>query len=86
MLYGLYLSAQGANAQSQRLDVISNNIANASTPGFKRDLAIFRQMDPRDVAQGNESELPPGNLNDSTGGLMLDEVVTDFSNVALTET
>jgi len=84
MLYGLYLSAQGANAQSQRLDVIANNLANASTAGFQRDLALFRQLDPHDVAHGLESEVP-GNLNDSTGGLMLDDVVTDFSDGSLTK-
>lgn len=83
MLYGLYLSAQGANAQSQRLDVISNNIANAGTNGFKRDVPLFRQLLPHDVAQGNLN-VPPDNLNDSTGGLILDEVVTDFSDGSLT--
>ncbi|MEZ6046903.1 MAG: flagellar basal-body rod protein FlgF [Planctomycetaceae bacterium] len=85
MLYGLYLSAQGANAQSQRLDVIANNIANASTSGFKRDLAIFRQLDPHDIALGLNDELPH-RLNDQTGGLILDEVVTDYGNAPLNET
>ncbi|QDU79133.1 Flagellar basal-body rod protein FlgG [Polystyrenella longa] len=85
MLYGLYLSAQGANAQSQRLDVIANNIANASTTGFKRDLAIFRQMDPHDKALGLDEDLPR-NLNDHTGGLVLDEVATDFANGPLSDT
>ncbi|MCA9040687.1 MAG: flagellar basal-body rod protein FlgF [Planctomycetaceae bacterium] len=85
MLYGLYLSAQGATAQSQRLDVIANNIANASTSGFKRDLAIFRQMEPHDMALGLEEELP-GNLDEHTGGLVLDEVVTDFTGGPLLDT
>jgi flagellar basal-body rod protein FlgF len=38
MNYGLYLSASGARAQMDRLAVISNNLANARTTGFKRDL------------------------------------------------
>ena len=38
MLYGLYLSAQGAEVQSLRQDVLANNLANASTPAFKRHL------------------------------------------------
>jgi flagellar basal-body rod protein FlgF len=38
MNYGLYLSASGARAQMQRLDVIANNLANTHTTGFKRDL------------------------------------------------
>jgi flagellar basal body rod protein FlgG len=41
MLYGLYLSATGVLANSHRQDVIANNLANAETVGFKRDLAAF---------------------------------------------
>jgi flagellar basal-body rod protein FlgG len=43
MLYGLYLSATGVMMNSYRQDVIANNLANAQTAGFKRDLATFRQ-------------------------------------------
>ena len=43
MLYGLYLSAAGVQTNSYRQDVIANNIANAETVGFKRDLALFQQ-------------------------------------------
>jgi flagellar basal body rod protein FlgG len=43
MLYGLYLSATGVMTNSYRQDVIANNIANAETVGFKRDLALFQE-------------------------------------------
>ena len=43
MLYGLYLSATGVMTNSYRQDVIANNIANADTVGFKKDLALFQQ-------------------------------------------
>lgn len=43
MIYGLYLSATGVMTSSYRQDVISNNLANAETVGFKKDLALFRQ-------------------------------------------
>jgi flagellar basal-body rod protein FlgF len=78
MLYGLYLSAQGASAQRTRLDVIANNLANASTHGFKRDLAVFMAHRPYDLEYGASQE-PPGNLNASTGGVTPAGVVTDFS-------
>lgn len=42
MLYGLYMSTAGAKAQSQRQDVIANNVANADTTGFKRQFAIIQ--------------------------------------------
>jgi flagellar basal-body rod protein FlgF len=42
MDYGLYLSAAGAKAQITRQAVITNNIANSQTAGFKRDLVIMQ--------------------------------------------
>ena len=43
MIYGLYLSASGVLTNSYRQDVIANNIANAETVGFKRDLALYQE-------------------------------------------
>jgi flagellar basal-body rod protein FlgG len=40
---GIYPAVSGAIAQAQRLDTISNNIANANTIGFKRDEQTFRE-------------------------------------------
>ena len=42
MLYGLYLSAAGLQAQERKQDVIANNLANANVNGFKRDLAMVQ--------------------------------------------
>jgi flagellar basal body rod protein FlgG len=42
MNYGLYLSAMGAQAQMERQAVVTNNLANAQTTGFKRDLVAMR--------------------------------------------
>src|SRR5437763_1075555 len=43
MLYGLYLSATGVMTNSYRQDVIANNLANAETVGFKKDMALFKE-------------------------------------------
>jgi flagellar basal-body rod protein FlgF len=40
---GIYSALSGAMAQSQQLDTIANNIANASTPGFKGDKNTFKE-------------------------------------------
>lgn len=40
---GIYSALSGALAQSQQLDTIANNIANANTPGFKSDKNSFRE-------------------------------------------
>ncbi|HEX6987348.1 MAG TPA: flagellar hook basal-body protein [Planctomycetaceae bacterium] len=85
MLYGLYLSAQGAQARSTQLDVVANNLANAGTTAFKRDLALFQAHRPFDLEHGG-SNLAPGGLVGSTGGLTVAETVTDFSQGALEKT
>jgi flagellar hook-basal body protein len=43
MNYGMYLSATGVLTNSYRQDVIANNLANAETVGFKRNLALFHE-------------------------------------------
>ena len=39
MLYGLYLSTAGLQAEDYRQSVFANNMANSQTTGFKRDFA-----------------------------------------------
>ena len=78
MPYGLYISAEGANAQSRRLEVISNNLANVDTVGFKRQAATFRARYAEVIEQGM---LSPGSgaIEDVGGGILLQETKTDFS-------
>jgi flagellar basal-body rod protein FlgF len=85
MLYGLYQSAQGIQAQSSRVDVIANNLANAGTSGFKRDLAIFQSNRPYDLDHGGGYD-PPGNQNALSGGVSTAQVSTDFSAGPLIKT
>jgi len=40
---GIYTAVSGAKAQATKLDTIANNIANASTPGYKKDQQLFRE-------------------------------------------
>ena len=40
----IYLSMSGAKATMQRQDTLANNIANASTPGFRAELQAFRAV------------------------------------------
>ena len=43
MSKGIYTALSGAIAQGQKLETIANNIANANTPGFKRDQQVFKE-------------------------------------------
>jgi flagellar basal-body rod protein FlgG len=44
MLRALYTSATGMQAQETNIDVISNNIANVNTTGYKRSRAEFQDL------------------------------------------
>jgi flagellar basal-body rod protein FlgG len=44
MLRSLYTAATGMEAQQLRMDVVSNNLANASTTGFKKVRAEFEDL------------------------------------------
>ena len=40
----IYLSMAGAKATSQRQELLANNLANASTTGFRAELQAFRAV------------------------------------------
>src|SRR5580704_16479520 len=44
MIRSLYSSATGMEAQQSNLDVISNNLANVNTTGFKRSKIEFQDL------------------------------------------
>ena len=53
---GIYTAASGAIAMEDRLNIISNNIANLNTTGFKKDQMSFEQY----MKQLDTSSLYPG--------------------------
>ncbi len=67
----LWSAKTGLDAQQTRMAVISNNLANANTTGFKRDRALFEDLVYQNVRQvgaqsSQETQLPSG-LNVGTG-------------------
>lgn len=44
MIRGWYTGASGMAAQQARLDVISNNLANVDTTGYKKDVAVSKSF------------------------------------------
>lgn len=67
----LWISKTGLDAQQTRLSVISNNLANVNTTGFKRDQAIFQDLIYQNKRQSGgltteDSRLPSG-LSIGTG-------------------
>lgn len=88
MLRGLYLSATNMLVQRKKVDVITNNIANMDTTGYKADSLIARSFedmllqrvgDP--ATRGGSAQV--GNLNT---GVHIDEVITSFDEGSLEPT
>lgn len=44
MIRGWYIGSSGMNAQQNRLDAISNNLANVDTAGYKRDISMSKSF------------------------------------------
>jgi len=78
MPYGMYISAEGAAAQAQRLEVIANNLANVDTAGFKQDVPTFQARFAEAIQQGLASS-GDRSASDAGGGVKMIDVVTDFS-------
>lgn len=74
----MYISAEGAQAQIKRMEVLSNNLANVNTPGFKRDVATFQARFAEAVERGLISP-GAGGPEDVGGGVMVHSVRTDYS-------
>jgi len=71
MNQALWISKTGLSAQDTRLATISNNLANASTVGFKRDSVVFEdllyQIRRQPGAQSSQNTQLPSGLQVGTG-------------------
>ncbi len=71
MIRSLWISKTGLDAQQTQLDVISNNLANVSTNGFKRSRAVFEDLVYQTLrqpgAQSSQQTLLPSGLQLGTG-------------------
>jgi len=65
MIRSLWIAKTGMDAQQTQMDVISNNLANVSTSGFKRSRAVFEDLLYQTVRQpgaasSQQTQLPTG--------------------------
>ncbi len=94
MIRGLYISAAGMDVQQAKVESISNNLANATTPGYKKEdiqmqsfpeLLLIQQGGPR-----RNSGLPlpgkPPRIGTMATGALVSGVFTDYSPGPLQET
>lgn len=84
MLGGFYTAASGVLMQERTLNVLSNNMANVKTPGYRAERVIsttFEQALMTRQERGNTAVVGRG-----TPIRILQDVMTDFDNSSLEET
>ena len=95
MIRGWYIGSSGMNAQQARLDAIANNLANADTTGFKRDIAVsksFPELLMRRMNDDGVYETPFGSADvapivGKIGlGVETNELYTDFEQGSFKQT
>ncbi len=62
MYPALWIAKTGLDAEQTRMSVISNNLANVNTTGFKRDRAVFTDLMYQNVRQSGASSTQDTNL------------------------
>ncbi len=90
---GLYIATVGMQTQMKKMDVVSNNIANVNTTGYKKDGVSTRTFDEELILRLHDEKpiptplgfekTPIGNLS---FGLSVDTVFTDFTSGSLQQT
>lgn len=85
MPYGVYMSAAGAHAQNHRLQVLSNNLANVETAGYKPQQAVLQARFAEMIERG---DVPPGlgGADDVGGGITIQEAATQFGVGSIRQT
>lgn len=95
MLRGIHTSASGMNVMQQRLDIISNNLANVDLVGYKKDITTMKEFPNIQIRRDCDDGLlsfPLGSYDKAPfvgklgTGVELNESYTIFSQGSLKET
>lgn len=86
MNYGFHLATAGAITGMRRLDTVANNLANATTVGFKADMLMLSARKPENLEQAGA--VPDANalLDGLGGGSLFHPNAIDLSQGALRQT
>ncbi len=86
MVRGLFIAGTGMFTQQRRMDVVTNNITNAETIGFKKDTMVtnsFRDLIIDRIRDPNSGSRRVGPLNT---GIFSDETLISFARGAMEQT
>lgn len=86
MNYGFYLSTTGAITGLRRMETIANNLANATTVGFKADLLSMKPRAAENIENGGMFTDTNAALDALGGGTLFEPTRMDLSQGNLTPT
>ena len=89
MVRGLYASAIGMHTSMQRLDVITNNIANINTTAYRRDHVVSHAFTEQFLYRLHDPDfriLNPIIIGRVSPGVFVDEIFTDWTQGSVQQT
>ena len=89
MIRGLYTSAWSMLANSKKLDVITNNMANVNTTAFKKDTVVFESFPALLTQRINDTKSPlnpSANIGNMQLGSDVGEIFTYYTQGQLSQT
>lgn len=95
MIRSWYTGASGMNAEQQRLNIISNNLANVNTAGYKKDVAVSKEFSTLLLRRLNEDGVYHTSLGSAEApavigklglGVETNEAYTDWEQGSFKET
>ena len=89
MLRGLYTAYTGMRNEQYRMDIMSNNLANADTTGFKKEGSTsqaYAEVMAVKIKDVSENPNTPKRLGNMSLGVKIGETYTDFSQGSLRDT
>lgn len=86
MLRCLYIAGTGMLVQRKKMDVLTNNITNAETTGFKQDALLSRSFNDMLIARLNDPTGYSNTIGPQNTGVHGDDVTTDFTQGSMEQT
>ncbi|MFX3617550.1 MAG: flagellar hook-basal body protein [Sporolactobacillus sp.] len=85
MIRGLYTAASGMISERRRQQILSNNLNNMDTPGYKQSTNKLRTF-PEMLTQRIGGDTPIANIGDVPTGVYDEETIPDFSQGTISDT
>lgn len=86
MLRGFYTAAAGMISENRRQQMLTNNLANTNTPGFKADQGSLRSFPEMLIERINGDKPGAAKIGSMSTGVYMQETIPDFSQGPIKQT